>query len=69
MLAVHFGENKNENAVGACGIEVELVKKNNLNYVESKNVKRYNVLAFDEESNFCDAQEVVDAVPELSHEQ
>ena len=69
VLAVHFDENSNSNAEGACGIEVELVKKNNLNYVESKNFRRYTVLSFDETSNFCDAQEVVDQLGELSSEQ
>ena len=69
VLAVHFSENKNENAAGSCGIEIELVKKNSLNYVESKNFRRYSVLSFDEASNFCEAQEVVDAVSELSTDQ
>lgn len=61
LIGVHFLGNKNSNAGGAIGIEIELDKgSTNMNVVESKSFKRFKVLEFNETTNFCKAVEFED---------
>jgi hypothetical protein len=53
VIGVHFEKNSNSNANDAVGVEIEIIKKNNITIVESKSNKRYRVLEFDSGSNFC----------------
>ena len=63
LIGVHFQLNKNTNAKDSIGIEIELDKSSsNMNVVESKNFKRYKVIDFNENTNFCKAIEFDDRV-------
>lgn len=48
------------NASESVGIEIEIIKKNNITIVESNSNKRYKVKAYDEASNFSTAEEYHD---------
>jgi len=48
------------NAPESVGIEIEIVKKNNITIVESNSNKRFRVKQYDELSNFCVAEEYTD---------
>jgi hypothetical protein len=52
--------NNNLNAQEAVGIEIEIIKKNNITIVESNSNKRFKVKTYDELSNFCTAEEYTD---------
>ena len=60
LIGVYFLENKNSEAPGSIGIEVELDTSSptNMSVVESKNFKRYKVI--DLKDNFCRAIEFED---------
>lgn len=61
IIGVHFNGNKNSNAKDAIGIEIEIDRStSNMNVVESKVFKRYKVLNFDEDTNFCECVEFED---------
>mmetsp|Transcript_39260 Transcript_39260/g.59915 ORF Transcript_39260/g.59915 Transcript_39260/m.59915 type:complete len:148 (+) Transcript_39260:430-873(+) len=55
VLGVHFTKNSNRNASGAIGIEISIVKKNNITFVESLSNRRFQVTEFDPNTNFCRA--------------
>ena len=67
VIGVHFEKNSNLNAQDAVGIEIEIVKKNNITIVESNTNRRYRVTEFDSGSNFCKAipYEDEDSIPLL----
>jgi len=53
LIGVHFQDNKNSNAEGSVGIEIELDRSSsNMNIVESKTFKRFKVVGFNETTNF-----------------
>mmetsp|Transcript_34657 Transcript_34657/g.53046 ORF Transcript_34657/g.53046 Transcript_34657/m.53046 type:complete len:246 (+) Transcript_34657:49-786(+) len=52
IIAVHFDSNKNANAQGTVGIEVNVTKKNNIALVESVSDRRYKVHEYDPNTNF-----------------
>lgn len=53
VIGVHFEKNSNSNALDAVGIEIEIIKKNNITIIESNSNKRFKVLDFNSTSNFC----------------
>lgn len=55
VIGVHFEKNNNSNAKGAVGIEIEIIKKNNITIIESNSNKRYKVIDYDPNSNFSTA--------------
>lgn len=55
VIGVHFEKNQNANARDAVGIEIEIVKKNNITIIESNSNKRFKVLEYDVNTNFCKA--------------
>lgn len=55
VIGVHFEKNNNSNAEDAVGIEIEIIKKNNITIVESMSNRRYKVVEFNSGSNFCKA--------------
>jgi hypothetical protein len=57
---VHFLGNNNANAQDAVGIDIEIIKRNNITIVESNNNKRFKVKTYDELTNFCVAEEYQD---------
>ena len=64
IIGVHFVGNNNLNAEGAVGIEIEITRRNNLPVVESVTENRFKVISYDELTNFCVGEEVLDeAVP------
>lgn len=62
VIGVHFVGNNNANAQDTVGIEIEITKRNNITIVESNSNKRYKIKAYDEISNFCQAEEFEDAM-------
>ena len=52
VIGVHFDKNSNLNAQDAVGIEIEIVKKNNITIIESNSNKRYLVQDYDSSTNF-----------------
>lgn len=71
VIGVHFEKNSNTNAEDAVGIEIEIIKKNNITIVESNSNRRFRVLEFDSTSNFCKAipYEDEDSIPLLKDPQ
>jgi ATP-dependent Lon protease len=67
VLGVHFEKNSNMNASDAVGIEIEIIKKNNVAVIESVSDRRYRVVDYDSVSNFCKAvpYEDEDSIPLL----
>lgn len=55
VIGVHFEKNNNSNATDAVGIEIEIIKKNNITIVESMSNRRYKIVEFNTGSNFCKA--------------
>ena len=53
VIGVHFEKNSNSNALDAVGLEIEIIKKNNITIIESNSNKRFKVLDFNSTSNFC----------------
>jgi hypothetical protein len=52
VIGVHFEKNSNSNAENAVGIEIEIIKKNNITIIESNNNNRYKVLDYNATTNF-----------------
>ena len=52
VIGVHFSKNSNLNAEHAVGIEIEIIKKNNITIIESNLSNRYQVLDYDSSTNF-----------------
>lgn len=67
MIGVHFAKNSNSNAQDAIGIEIEIIKKNNITIIESNSSRRYKVHDYDSSTNFCRAVpfEDEDSIPLL----
>jgi hypothetical protein len=67
VIGVHFEKNSNSNAKDAVGIEIEIIKKNNITIIESNSSKRFKVLDHDANSNFSTAiaYEDEDSIPLL----
>ena len=65
VIGVHFVNNSNLNAPDTVGIEIEIIKKNNITIVESNSNKRYKVTGYDEVSNFSTAEEYHTENPSL----
>ncbi len=63
MIGVHFPSNSSINAVDAVGIEIEIVKNNNITVVQSNSCRRFKVKVFDELTNFCTAEDFQDFIP------
>jgi len=55
VIGVHFEKNSNSNAEDAVGIEIEIIKKNNITIIESNTNQRYRVLDYNSTSNFSQA--------------
>ena len=53
VLGVHFPQNNNSLAIDTVGIEIKIIKKNNLTTIESTNMKRFQIKEYDSDSNFC----------------
>jgi hypothetical protein len=64
---VHFEKNSNQYASDAIGIEIEIIKKNNITIIESNSSRRYRVLDYNSTTNFCNAvpYEDEDTIPLL----
>lgn len=60
MLGVHFVDNNNSKAVDTIGIEIDIIKRNNITIVESNSNVRYKIKSYDEITNFCVAEEYED---------
>ena len=60
IIGVHFKNNSSMNALDSVGIEIDIVKKNNISVVESTTARRYKVLSYDEIDNFCMAEQYID---------
>jgi hypothetical protein len=58
LIGVHFEDNKNGNALGAIGIEIDLQKRNNMQFVETKGMKRFKIVEYDDLTNFAKAIEL-----------
>ena len=71
VIGVHFTKNSNLNAENAVGIEIEIIKKNNITIIESNSNKRYKVLDYDSSTNFSQAIpfEDEDSIPLLKDPQ
>jgi len=52
VIGVHFEKNSNNNALNAVGIEIDIIKKNNITLIESNSNMRYKVLEYDANTNF-----------------
>lgn len=52
VIGVHFEKNSNSNAKNAVGIEIEIIKKNNITIIESNSSKRFKVVDYDANTNF-----------------
>ena len=52
VIGVHFEKNSNSNAENAVGIEIEIIKKNNITIIESNTNQRYKVLEYNSTTNF-----------------
>lgn len=67
VIGVHFEKNLNQNAHDAVGIEIDIIKKNNITIIESNSNKRFRVIDFNSTSNFCKAvpYEDEDSIPLL----
>ena len=55
VIGVHFVKNSNLNAQDAVGIEIEIIKKNNITIIESNSSRRFLVNDYDSSTNFCRA--------------
>mmetsp|Transcript_16385 Transcript_16385/g.27744 ORF Transcript_16385/g.27744 Transcript_16385/m.27744 type:complete len:436 (+) Transcript_16385:711-2018(+) len=55
VIGVHFEKNSNQNAADAIGIEIDIIKINNVTLIESNSNRRFRVLDYDPASNFCSA--------------
>lgn len=71
VIGVHFEKNSNMNAQNAVGVEIEIIKKNNITIVESNSNKRYRIMDYDSTSNFSKAIPYVDedSIPLLKDEE
>jgi hypothetical protein len=63
VLGVHFINNNSLNAPEAIGIEIEIIKNNNITIVQSISNKRYKVKVYDEITNYSIAEEYNDEIP------
>ena len=52
VIGVHFEKNSNTNAEKAVGIQIEIIKKNNITLIESNSSKRFQVLEYDPNTNY-----------------
>lgn len=57
VIGVHFVSNNNANAPETIGIEIEIIKNNNMAVVQSVSDRRYKVKSYNELSNYCVAEE------------
>jgi len=53
VLGVHFVDNNNSKAIDTIGIEIDIIKRNNITIVESNSNVRYKIKSYDEITNFC----------------
>lgn len=60
VIGVHFMGNNNSNAQDVVGIDIDIIKKNNITIVESNNNRRFKVKSYDELTNYCLAEDYVD---------
>lgn len=67
VIGVHFEKNSNSNAQDAVGIEIQIIKKNNITIIESNSNRRFRVKDYNTASNFCSAipYEDEDSIPLL----
>ena len=67
VIGVHFEKNSNSNAADAVGIEIEIIKKNNITIIESNSNRRFRVQDYNSTTNFCNAipYEDEDSIPLL----
>jgi hypothetical protein len=56
IIGVHFPNNKNSKFKDQVGIEIKLTKKTNQTVIESDSTRRFRVLEYDPETNFCMAE-------------
>ena len=56
IIGVHFPQNNNSLHKGTVGIEINISKKNSMTMIESVSPKRFRVLEYDPETNFCQAE-------------
>jgi hypothetical protein len=71
VIGVHFEKNSNSNAQDAIGIEIEIIKKNNITIIESNSNRRFRVKDYNSVTNFCNAvpYEDEDSIPLLKDPQ
>ena len=71
VIGVHFAKNSNQNAQDAVGIEIDIIKKNNITIIESNSSRRYRVHDYNSTTNFCRAVpfEDEDSIPLLQDPQ
>lgn len=62
VIGVHFPNNNSINAADTIGIEIEIVKSNNITIVQSNSCRRYKVKSYNEATNFCMAEEYSDEI-------
>lgn len=53
VIGVHFPKNSNSASKDTIGIEIKVVKKNNMTYIMSQNTGRYKVNSYNAKSNFA----------------
>ena len=68
MIGVHFVGNNSLNAPETVGIEIDIIKKNNITMVESNSNRRFKIKSYDELSNFCAAEEYTDELGQYMKE-
>lgn len=60
VIGVHFKDNNPLLADETIGIEIEIIKRNNMSLIESNTNVRYKIKSYDERTNFCMAEEYED---------
>ena len=56
VIGVHFPKNSNSAHKDTIGIEIKVVKKNNMTYIMSQNTGRYQVNSYNAKTNFATCQ-------------
>lgn len=68
MIGVHFEKNSNMKAKEAVGIEIKVVKKNNMTFITSSNAQRFKIKEFESSSNFAMCEYYEDTRPDAKIE-
>jgi hypothetical protein len=60
VIGVHFPKNSNSASKDTIGIEVKVVKKNNMTYIVSQNTGRFQVNNYNAKTNFAECSKYED---------